>query len=111
PMVLSVTSVLSVITFFMSLGHPLSTVPADATRFALVRAQAAGWIDLLQSAGVQGMLAWMAVLFFLLGRRHAPTGALTFMLTLNGAAMGLLYPRSGYPLAPVVSLAVAGVIA
>src|SRR5439155_1039999 len=82
PMVLSVTSVLSVITFFMSLGHPLSNVPADATRFALVRAQATGWIDLLQSAGVQGMLAWMAVLmaavFFLLGRRHAPTGSLTF---------------------------------
>jgi len=115
PMVLSVTSVLSVITFFMSLGHPLSNVPADATRFALVRAQATGWIDLLQSAGVQGMLAWMAVLmaavFFLLGRRHAPTGSLTFMLTLNGAAMGLLYPRGAYPLAPVASLAVAGVVA
>jgi len=115
PMVLSVTSVLSVITFFMSLGHPLSNVPADATRFALVRAQARGWIELLQSAGVQGMLAWMAVLmaavFFLLGRRHVPTGALTFMLTLNGAAMALLYPRSAYPLAPVASLAVAGVIA
>ena len=115
PMVLSVTSVLSVITFFMSLGHPLSNVPADATRFALVRAQAAGWIELLQSAGVQGMLAWMAVLmaavFFLLGRRHVPTGALTLMLTLNGAAMGLLYPRSAYPFAPVASLAVAGVVA
>jgi len=115
PMVLSVTSVLSVITFFMSLGHPLSNVPADATRFALVRAQATGWIDLLQSAGVQGMLAWMAVLmaavFFLLGRRHAPTGSMTFMLTLNGAAMGLLYPRGAYPLAPVASLAVAGVVA
>lgn len=115
PMLLSVTSVFSVITFFMSLGHPLSNVPADATRFALVRAQAAGWIELLQSAGVQGMLAWMAVLmaavFFLLGRRHAPTGALTFMLTLNGAAMGLLYPRGAYPLAPVASLAVAGVVA
>jgi hypothetical protein len=115
PMALSVTSVLSVITFFMSLGHPLSNVPADATRFALVRAQAAGWIELLQSAGVQGMLAWMAVLmaavFFLLGRRHAPTGSLTFMLTLNGAAMGLLYPRGAYPLAPVASLTVAGVVA
>jgi hypothetical protein len=115
PMALSVTSVLSVITFFMSLGHPLSNVPADATRFALVRAQATGWIDLLQSAGVQGMLAWMAVLmaavFFLLGCRHAPTGSLTFMLTLNGAAMGLLYPRGAYPLAPVASLAVAGVVA
>jgi len=114
PMVLSLTAVLCVITFFMSLGHPLSTVPADATRFALVRAQATGWIDLLQSAGVQGMLAWMAVLmavvFFLLGRPHVPTGSLTFMLTLNGAAMALLYPRA-YPLAPLASLVVAGVIA
>ena len=71
--------------------------------------------SLLQSAGVQGMLAWMAVLmaavFFLLGRRHVPAGSLTFMLTANGAAMALLYPRSAYPLAPVASLAVAGVIA
>jgi hypothetical protein len=115
PMLLSVTSVFSVITFFMSLGHPLSNVPADAARFALMRAQSAGLIDLLQSAGVQGMLAWMAVLmatvFFLLGRGQAPAGSLTFLLTLNGAAMGLLYPRGAYPFAPVASFAVAGVVA
>ena len=115
PAVLSMASLLSAITFFMSLGHPLSNIPADATRFALVRARAAGWIELLQSAGVQGILAWIVVLmsavFFLLGNRLAPTGSLTFLLTVNGAAMALMYPRGGYPFAPVAALAVAGIVA
>ena len=115
PAVLSMTALLSAITFFMSLGHPLSNIPADATRFALLRAQAAGWIELLQSYGVQGMLAWIAVLmaavFFLLGNHLAPAGALTFLLTVNSAAMALMYPRGGYPVAPVAALAVAGIVA
>ena len=100
-MVLSLTFVLSQITFFIEIGHPLSNLwgrgAARPPRFA----------NLIEEAGITGILLASIILvgavLLLLRRGGAPAGALTVMVTLNAVAMGFLYGRGPYPLAPVVA--------
>src|SRR4029453_1253357 len=53
---------------------------------------------------------FMAAVFCMLGNRLAPAGSLTFLLTGNGGALGLLYTR-GSPVGPGGAPAVAGIVA
>jgi hypothetical protein len=106
PMLLSLTLVLCQITFFTEMGHPIARLwghgPVPPERFA----------HLLEEAGIVGILLSSIVLvgavLLLLRRGGAPVGTLTVMLTLNAVAMGFLYSRGPYPLAPVMAFAVAG---
>jgi len=108
PMLLSLTFVLSQITFFTQVGHPLANLwgrgVARPERFA----------NLLQEAGITGILLASIILvgavLLLLRRGRAPLGALTVMVTLNAMAMGFVYDQGPYPLAPVMAFAVAGVV-
>jgi hypothetical protein len=108
PLVLSLTFVLSEITFFAQIGHPLSNLsgrgPARPAEFAY----------LLEKCGIVGILletiiSMGAVLLLL--RRQPFVGSLTLMLGLNAVAMGFLYGRGPYPLAQVAAFAGGGVVA
>jgi hypothetical protein len=108
PMVLSLTLVLSQITFFTQIGHPIANLWGHGVR-PLLLANAA------QEFGIVSILLWttflMGAVLLLLHRGAAPVGSLTLMLTLNAAAMGVLYDQGPYPLAQVGAFAAGGVAA
>jgi hypothetical protein len=108
PMLLSLTFVLSQITFFLQMGHPIANLwgrgAARPERFA----------NAIQEAGITGILlaslVLVAAVLLLLRRGGAPAGSLTVMVTLNSVAMGFVYDQGPYPLAPVTAFAIAGVL-
>jgi hypothetical protein len=108
PMLLSLTFVLSQITFFLQIGHPIANLWGRGT------ARPERFANLIQEAGITGILLASIVLvgavLLLLHRGGAPAGALTVMLGLNAVAMGFLYGRGPYPLAPVLAFVIAGVL-
>jgi len=114
---LSLTLLLSVITFFTLMGHPMATMPGSAVRGAAFRSLPPTVIMTLQANAVIGLLYWtmllMGMVLLILGRARAPLGALTVMIGANAIAMGFMYPgeRGPYPLAPVLAFVLVGVIA
>jgi hypothetical protein len=102
PMLLALTSTLSVFSFFTEYAHPVVYAAAGAGH---PHGGAEG-------PGVAGILLQTGILMatILLAVRHArlPRGALTLIVTLNAAAMGFLNFSGGYPLALVVGAGVAG---
>jgi hypothetical protein len=110
PMLLSLTLVLSLFTFFTQIAHPVANFwgrgrGPDRLTPAGVH-QELGIVSILLTTAVV-----MGVLLPTVARRALPVGSLTLILTLNAAAMGLLYYGHPFPLAHVVMLAAAGVVA
>jgi hypothetical protein len=104
PMVLALTSTLSVLAFFTEYAHPLVYVAAGAGH-PHGGAVGLGVASILLQTGVLMATILLAVRF---GR--LPWGALTLIVTLNAAAMGCLNFSSDYPWALVVGAGVAGVL-
>ena len=106
PMVLSLTFVISIVTFFTQIAHPVSNLFA-----------ARGWPPGYEwtALGVIGTVFTSLVLvvpaLFLLKHGRLPAGAITIMVTLNAVAMGFLFDRRPFPGAVVVSFALAAVAA
>jgi hypothetical protein len=106
PMVLSMTFVVSNLTFFTQIAHPVSNLWAAGR--GPVRH------DVLELA-IVGMLLTAAILWapLLLLLRHGrlPAGSITILVALNAIAMGFLYDRGPYPMTAVLALAAGAVVA
>ena len=109
PMLLSLTLVLSQVTFFTQIGHPIANLWGGGS------ARPALFANDAQEFGIVSILLWtmflMGAVLLLLHRGGAPIGSFTLMLTLNGGAMGVLYDQGPYPLAQVGAFVAGGVAA
>lgn len=99
--VVALACVVSGVTFFTQIAHPVSNVWG-------ARRTSPGVTEL----GLIGMLLTAAILFapLLLLLRHGrlPAGALTMLVGLNAIAMGFVYDQGPYPSVPVIALAAGG---
>lgn len=100
PMLLSLTALLSVFTFFTQFAHPFVTTQAVVTFYLVEQAHLIASI-LLQTGLLMGRS------FLLLRRWQLPPGALTLIFTLNGSLMSVLAGQ--YGLIPTMLLA--GIVA
>jgi hypothetical protein len=104
PLVLATTFVVSVLTFFTQIAHPLANLWAARGR-ALMHANA--------ELGIVGMLLTTAIVLapplFLLRHGRCPAGGFAILITINSLAMGVLYDGGPYPWGAVAALIVAGV--
>jgi hypothetical protein len=104
PMLLALTSTLSVLTFFTEYAHPLVYVAAG-------RGHPHGGAEGLGVASVLLQTALLMAIVLLTARIGTlPRGGLTLIVTLNAAAMGFLNFSGDYPLALVVGAGVAGLL-
>ncbi len=100
PMLLSLTSILSVFTFFTEFAHPFVTAGTVITFYSVE--QALGIASILLQTGLL-----MGISFLLIRRWQLPLGTLTLIFTLNGSLMSVLADQ--YRLIPVMLLA--GIVA
>ena len=104
PMLLALTSTLSVLTFFTEYAHPLVYAAAG-------RGHPHGGAEGLGVASVLLQTALLMAIVLLTARIGTlPRGGLTLIVTLNAAAMGFLNFSGDYPLALVVGAGVAGLL-
>ena len=104
PMLLALTSTLSVLTFFTEYAHPLIYVAAG-------RGHPHGGAEGLGVASVLLQTALlMAIVLLTVRTGPLPRGGLTLIVTLNAAAMGFLNFSGDYPLALVVGAGVGGLL-
>ena len=104
PMLLALTSTLSVLTFFTEYAHPLVYAAAG-------RGHPHGGAEGLGVASVLLQTALLMAIVLLTARIGTlPCGGLTLIVTLNAAAMGFLNFSGDYPLALVVGAGVAGLL-
>ena len=100
PMLLSLTAILSVFTFFTQFVHPFVTTETVITYYLVE--QTLGIASILLQAGLL-----MGMIFPLIQHWRLPLGALTLIFTLNGSLMSVLADQ--YRLIPVMLLA--GIVA
>jgi len=104
PMVLALTSTLSVLTFFTEYAHPLVYAAAGRGHPYGGAAELGVASVLLQT----GLLVAVVLLTARIGT--LPRGGLTLIVALNAAGMGFLNFSGGYPLALVVGAGVGGLL-
>jgi hypothetical protein len=105
PMLLSLTFVVSILTFFTLIAHPAANLwGTRATRS-----------HELTELGITGMLLTAATLtaplLFLLRHDRLPTGGVTILVGLNAFAMGFLFDQGAYPRAVVAAIIAAAIAA
>ncbi len=102
PMLLSLTCVVSNLTFFTQIAHPLANLWAAGPR---------RWSSDVTELGIVSMLLTTVILIapLLLLLRHGrlPGGAVTLVVGLNCVATGVLFDHGPYPLVPVVAMVAA----
>ena len=102
-MILSLTLVVSILTFFTQIGHPVSNMWAAR----------GGWPAML-ALGIVGTLfttaLWTAPLLLLLRHDRLRAGATTVVVGVNACAMGFLFERGAYPALVVVAIAAAALV-
>jgi hypothetical protein len=102
-MLLSLTLLVSILTFFTQIAHPVSHLFAAEPTSAMPPA-----------LGIVGILFTSAILtaplVFLLRHGRMPAGATALVVGLNAVAMGFLYWRGPYPSAVVGALVAAAIL-
>jgi hypothetical protein len=103
PIVLATAFVVSVLTFFTQIAHPLANLWAARSR-VLSHPSA--------ELGIVGMLLTTAIVLapplLLLRYGRLPVGGFAILVTVNSLAMGVLYDGGAYPWAVAAALVVAG---
>jgi len=105
PMVLALTSLLSVLTLFTLYAHPI-VQPAAGAGHPYAGSESMGVASILLQTGLL-----MGIILLALRSLALPAGALTVMITLNAAGMGFLSIQGDYPLALVAAAGAAGLLA
>jgi hypothetical protein len=104
PMLLSLTCLVSTLTFFTQIAHPLANLWAAGPR---------RWSHDVTELGIVSMLLTTVILtaplLLLLRQGRLPIGAVTIMLGLNGVATGVLFDHGPYPVVPVAAMVAAAV--
>src|SRR5262249_14332299 len=106
PLILSLTYVVSVLTFFTQTAHPLANLWAAGHWQGSPDVTELGLVSFLLTAVVL-----VAPVLLLLRHGRLPTGAPTILIGLNSLAMGLVFDHGPYPLALVATWIAAGVAA
>ncbi len=110
PLVLSLTQLLSLFTFFTEYASSFGTTWAAATS----ETRPAEHLFLHQSIGLASILLQsailMALVLYVLGRRTLPIGSMTVILTANTAGMAIIHDKylASGPLPLIVAAALAG---
>jgi hypothetical protein len=99
PMLLSLTCVVSNLTFFTQIAHPLANLWAAGPRRLSQDVTELGIVSMLLTTVIL-----TAPLLLLLHQARLPTGAVTIMLGLNSVAMGVLFDHGPYPVVPVAAM-------
>ena len=102
PLVLSLAVVVSDLTFFTQIAHPISNLWAARGAYRSHDAMELGIVSLLLTAVIL-----VAPLLLLLRHGRLPAGAAAIVIGLDCVAMGFLFDRGPYPLVPVVAMAAA----
>lgn len=105
PMVLALTSTLSIFTLFTLYAHPI-VQPAAGAGHPYAGSEAMGVASIVVQTGLLMGTILLAMRFGTL-----PPGTLTVMVALNAAGMGFLNIHGDYPLALVVGAGMAGLLA
>ncbi len=106
PMILSATGLLSILTFFTQIAHPLANLWGIGASQASFQAEEQGVISLLLDTGI-----YMGAILLITQRWRLAPGALSVMFAVNAVAMGFLLPggEGPYPIVPVAARILAGV--
>jgi len=102
PLVLSLAVVVSDLTFFTQIAHPIANLWAARGASRSHDAMELGIVSLLLTAVIL-----VAPLLLLLRHGRLPAGAAAIVIGLDGVAMGFLFDQGPYPLVPVVAMAAA----
>jgi hypothetical protein len=104
PMLLSLTCLVSNLTFFTQIAHPLANLWAAGPR---------RWSQDVTELGIVSMLLTtvilVAPLLLLLREGRLPTGAVAIMVGLNSIATGFLFDHGPYPVVPVAAMVAAAI--
>jgi hypothetical protein len=106
PMALSLTCVVSNLTFFTQIAHPLANLWAAGRRTVPVAVTELGIVSFLLTAVIL-----TAPLLLLLRHGRLQPGAVTIVITLNSVLMGVVFGHGPYPLAAVIALSLGAVAA
>ncbi|MBI5564173.1 MAG: hypothetical protein HY870_04715 [Chloroflexi bacterium] len=104
PMILSATFLLSILTFFAQIAHPLANLWGLGGSQAAWQAQEQGVISFLLDTAI-----YMSVLILLTQRWTLAPGAISLIFGINAVAMGFLFDGGPYPIMPVIARILAGV--
>jgi hypothetical protein len=106
PLALSLTFVVSVLTFFTQIAHPLTNLWAAGGRRSSPDVTELGLVGFLLTTAVL-----VGPMLFLLRHGRLSTGSVTILVGLNSVAMGFLFDHGDYPRALVAASTAAGVAA
>ena len=106
PMLLSLTFVVSILTFFTQIAHPIANLWGSAVAPASQEG-----IELGIAGTLLTVVILTAPLLLLLRYGRLPTGGTSILVGLNAFAMGFLYDRGPYPRTVVVATVAAAVAA
>ena len=102
PMLLSLTCIVSILTFFTQIAHPLANLWASGPR---------RWSSDVTELGIVSMqltaIIMVAPLLFVLRHGRLPAGAVTIVVGLNSLATGVLFDHGPYPLVPAIAMVIA----
>ena len=104
PVVLSAAFVVSILTFFTQIAHPLANLWAARGRHLTASGEELGIVGMLLTTAIV-----LAPPLFLLRHGRLPAGGFAILFALNSLVMGVLHDRGPYPVAAVGSLVIAGV--
>jgi len=104
PMLLSLTCVVSNVTFFTQIAHPLANLWAAGPGRSSSDITELGIVSMLLTTVIL-----TAPLLLLLRQGRLPFGAVTIMLGLNCVATGVLFDHGPYPIVPVIAMVVAAI--
>lgn len=104
PMILSATFLLSILTFFTQIAHPLANLWGIGAGQASFQAEEQGVISFLLDTVI-----YMSVLLVLMRRWTLAPGAISLIFGINAVAMGFLFDGGPYPIMPVIARILAGI--
>jgi hypothetical protein len=104
PMLLSLTCVVSNLTFFTQIAHPLANLWAAGPRRSSQDVTELGIVSMLLTTVIL-----VGPLLLLLRQGRLPIGAVTTVVGINCVATGVLFDHGPYPAVPVLAMVLAAV--
>jgi hypothetical protein len=105
PLTLSLTFVVSALTFFTQIAHPLANLWASGPSRRSADVTELGLVSFFLTAAIV-----MGPVLLVLRHGRLPAGAMTILVGLNSVAMGFLFDHGDYPLVPVAASIAAGAV-
>jgi hypothetical protein len=105
PAMLSVTLLLSLLTFFTQIAYPLANLWGIGADQASPQFEEQGVISFMLDTVI-----YLGMILLIMRRWTLAPGALSLIFGINAVAMGFLFDQGPYPLIPVIARIVAGIV-